>query len=148
MRLYTRTGATALDHPVHGHFEADGDAFNFPDELSDELYGFAHQGKPDWETDVERQTRLIAEATERAKDPATLLEAMLQIQQLLGAALVKPTEPQPASESAATPETADDDEEQPEGDSEPNAESDAETTAKPAAKRAYKRTAAKPAADA
>lgn len=93
MRLYTRTGATALDHPTYGHFDADEQGgFNFPNELSDQLHGFAVAGRPLWETDIERQNRLIAEEMERRRDPATLMAA---VQQLVDAAqsTKAPTEP-------------------------------------------------------
>lgn len=80
MRLYTLTGATALDDPEFGHFEADENgAFEMPNELSDRLHGFAHRGRPLWETDIERQQRLISEELERRKDPATLLDAVQQL---------------------------------------------------------------------
>lgn len=80
MRLYTRTGAVALDHPEFGHFDADDQGgFDLPDELSDRLHRFAYQGKPAWETDVERQQRLMAEELERRKDPATLLGVVEQL---------------------------------------------------------------------
>ena len=87
MRLYTRTGATALDHPDFGHFDADPQGgFDFPNELSDQLHGFAVGGRPLWETDVERQNRLIAEERERRQDPATLLG---MVEQLVAAAAQK-----------------------------------------------------------
>lgn len=99
MRLYTRTGATALDDPEYGHFDADdAGGFDFPNELSDRLHGFAANGRPMWETDVERQQRLIAEELERRKDPATLLDA---VQQILNAA--KATQPPPAPEAPEAP---------------------------------------------
>lgn len=80
MRLYSLTGATALDDPEHGHFEPDGNGgFDFPDDLSDRLHRFHVGGKPAWEDDVERQNRLIQEELERRKDPATLLGAVEQL---------------------------------------------------------------------
>lgn len=80
MRLYTRTGASVLDHPQFGHFEAgEGGAFDFPNELSDQLHGFAVRGEPLWETDVERQHRIAAEELQRMRDPATLYEAVAKI---------------------------------------------------------------------
>lgn len=80
MRLYTRTGATALDDPEYGHFEADEQGgFDFPDDLSDKLHRFSVRGRPAWESDIERQNRLIAEELERRKDPATLLQAVEQL---------------------------------------------------------------------
>lgn len=80
MRLYTRTGAVALDDPEFGHFAAGDDgSFDFPDELSDRLHGFHAAGKPLWETDVERQARFMHEELERRKDPATLLAAVEEL---------------------------------------------------------------------
>lgn len=80
MRLYSRTGATALDDPEYGHFDADDQgAFDFPDDLSDRLHRFHTAGKPAWETDVERQARLIQEEMERRRDPATLMAAVQQL---------------------------------------------------------------------
>ncbi|MGW2371667.1 hypothetical protein [Kitasatospora sp. NPDC001683] len=78
MRLYSRTGATALDDPRHGRIEADPShgGFDLPEELAEELRGF-----PAWETDVERQQRLVIEEIERRKDPATLLDAVQQLVQ-------------------------------------------------------------------
>jgi hypothetical protein len=110
MRLYTRTGAIALDDPEYGHFDADPDGgFDFPDDLSDRLHRFAVRGQPAWETDIERQHRLIGEELERRKDPATLLQA---VEQLVKAAqsVAAPPEPAPAApakraskRAAATP---------------------------------------------
>lgn len=92
MRLYTRTGATALDDPEFGHFDADENgAFDLPDELSDRLHGFHIGGRPMWETDVEQQRRLIHEEMERRKDPATLLSAVEQIMQAAKASAALPT---------------------------------------------------------
>jgi hypothetical protein len=80
MRLYSRMGVIALDDPEFGNFQADAaGAFNFPDEVSDRLHGFHHRGQPMWETDIERQQRLISEELERRKDPATLLSAVEQL---------------------------------------------------------------------
>lgn len=82
MRLYTRTGATALDDPEYGHYEADEQGgFTFPDDLSDRLHRFHIGGQPAWETDIERQQRLMDEELERRKDPATLLSVVEQLMQ-------------------------------------------------------------------
>jgi hypothetical protein len=92
MRLYTRTGATALDDPEYGHFEASPDGgFDFPDDLSDRLHRFHVRGRPSWETDVERQHRLMAEEMERRRDPATLMDAVQKL--VLAAQAVTPAEP-------------------------------------------------------
>ena len=99
MRLYTRTGAAALDDPEYGHFDADDDGFfELPDDLAERLHGFCVGGQPLWETDIERQNRLIGEELERRKDPATLLDA---VQQILNAA--KATKPAADPESKPAP---------------------------------------------
>jgi hypothetical protein len=87
MRLYTRTGATALDDAEYGHFEAEPDGgFELPDDLADRLHGFAVRGRPLWESDVERQHRLAEEELERRKDPATLLGVVEQLMKAAQAA--------------------------------------------------------------
>ncbi|MEW2301977.1 hypothetical protein AB0958_18720 [Streptomyces sp. NPDC006655] len=80
MRLYTLTGATALDDAEYGKFEADENGgFDFPDDVSDRLVSFHVGGRPMWETDTERQRRLVLEEMDRRKDPATLLSAVEQL---------------------------------------------------------------------
>ncbi|MFI5814847.1 hypothetical protein ACIA7S_28310 [Streptomyces sp. NPDC051643] len=80
MRLYSTTGATRLDDPEHGTFDVDeAGGFNFPDEVSDRLHAFHMGGKAMWESDIERQQRLMSEELERRKDPATLLAAVEQL---------------------------------------------------------------------
>ncbi|WP_035796492.1 hypothetical protein [Kitasatospora mediocidica] len=94
MRLYTRTGATALDDPEWGHFEADEQGgFDLPDQLAEQQRAFAVRGSHAWETDIERQHRLVTEERERRQDPATLLQAVEQ--------LVKAQVPSPSVENAA-----------------------------------------------
>jgi hypothetical protein len=94
MRLYTRTGATTLDDPEFGHFDASPDgAFDLPEELSDRLNGFHVGGRPMWESDIERQRRLVSEEMERRKDPATLLAAVEQIMKAAQATVVPTPEP-------------------------------------------------------
>jgi hypothetical protein len=109
MRLYSCTGVTALDDPEHGTFQADGaGAFDFPDDVSDRLHSVHLRGKPMWETDVERQHRLINEELERRKDPATLLSAVEQLVKAASAtaaltapaAPAAPAEPAPAAPAA------------------------------------------------
>lgn len=104
MRLYSRTGATALDDPEFGHYDANKDgAFDLPNELSDRLHGFCVNGQPLWETDVERQHRLITEELERRKDPATLLGAVEQLvkaAQATQAADPEPAKPAPAKRAS------------------------------------------------
>lgn len=105
MRLYTRTGATALDDPEFGHFDADENGgFDFPDDLSDRLHNFHWRGQPMWETDVERQHRLMQEELERRKDPATLLAV---VEQLMAAATRSAAAaPAPAVEAPSAVEPA------------------------------------------
>jgi hypothetical protein len=96
MRLYTRTGAIALDDPEYGHFDADENGgFDFDDDLSDKLHRFAFRGKPAWETEVERQQRLATEELERRRDPATL-QALVEQLTLQAAAGRAAAEPAPA----------------------------------------------------
>lgn len=132
MRLYTRTGAIALDDPEYGHFDADENGgFDFDDELSDRLHQFARRGAPMWETDIERQHRMVAEEMEKAKDPATLLAA---VQQLVQAAQAVSAPRPPAVQTEADAPAAND--------------GPAEDDAPAAPKQPRKRAAAKPAADA
>jgi hypothetical protein len=120
MRLYTRTGATALTDPKTGiTYKADEQGgFDFPDEFSDEQQGFATRGRPMWENDIQRQRRVMAEEMERRKDPAAMLEVMEQLLQAAKSAPAAPPAPEAAAEASS-----------------------------PAAKQARKRAAAKPAAE-
>jgi len=98
MRLYSRTGQTALSDPEAGQFTAGEDfGFDLPENLFEQLRTF-----PQWETEVERQQRLVAEEIERRKDPATLLAAVEQIMKLAQGNAA----PQPAPEPPAAPPTA------------------------------------------
>jgi hypothetical protein len=104
MRLYTRTGATALDDPEYGHFEANPDGgFDFPDDLSDRLHRFHSGGQPMWETDVERQHRLISEEAARRADPATLLAAVEQLVKAAQATATPPPAPAKRGSKTAAP---------------------------------------------
>ena len=92
MRLYSLADATAVDDGDK-HYTAGRDGgFDFPDDLAGRLHGFAVGGRKLWETDIERQHRVVAEEIERRKDPATLLDA---VQKLVTAA-----ESMPAGQSA------------------------------------------------
>ncbi|MGA5820815.1 hypothetical protein ACPC54_23480 [Kitasatospora sp. NPDC094028] len=86
MRMYSRTGATVVDDPEHGRFEAGPDgSFDFPDDLSDRLRRF-HVGKQRlWEDAVERQDRQMAEQLEQAQNPATLMSMVAQLTQVVAA---------------------------------------------------------------
>jgi hypothetical protein len=100
MRLYSRNGATAVADAGENYEAGDDGGFDFPAEVGERLHGFAAAGEPLWETDVERQHRLIAEEMERRKDPATLLAAVEQI--VKAAQAVTPAPPEPAPAKAGT----------------------------------------------
>lgn len=104
MRLYSRTGATAVD-AADGHFEAGQDGgFDFPEDLGQHLHGFAVSGERMWETDIERQHRLITEETARRADPATLLAAVEKLVAQAEAAPEAPAaRPPRAASSKASP---------------------------------------------
>jgi hypothetical protein len=141
MRLYTRTGAVALDDPEYGTFHADENGgFDFPDEVSDRLHSFHHRGEPMWETDTERQRRQVVEEMERRKDPATLLSAVEQLVRAAQAtAALTPVVAQ-ASDSAQQLGAALQKSEDQQPPATPPAQAPADDQAKPARKRA----AAKP----
>lgn len=91
MRLYTRTGATTLDDAQYGHFDAGPDGcFDVPEEFGEQMRRFHFGGRPAWETDIERQHRLMTEELERRKDPATLLQAVEQLVAAAAAAAPAP----------------------------------------------------------
>ncbi|MEE1838207.1 hypothetical protein [Streptomyces sp. SP17KL33] len=156
MRLYSRTGVTALDDPEFGTFHANEDGgFDLPDEVSDRLHNFHQHGQPMWETDVERQRRLVMEELEKRKDPATLLSAVEQLVRAAQATTAL-TPPQPTipvvpielPATAVTPvakETGTPDSGQTPASPDETPASPAPTEAPPApAKRTSKRTSTKP----
>jgi hypothetical protein len=79
MRLYSRTGAASVEHQGHTYEPGEDGGYDFPEAVGRDLHSFHVAGKPMWETDIERQNRLMNEELERRKDPATLLEAVEQI---------------------------------------------------------------------
>jgi hypothetical protein len=77
MRLYSRTGATAVnDGGKHYTPADDAGGFDFPEDVAARLHSFHAGGKPLWEDSIERQARLVGEERERRADPATLLAAV------------------------------------------------------------------------
>lgn len=77
MRLYSLVGADShvtTDGTRHTPDEAGG--FDFPDEVSDAIGGFAVKGKRLWETEGERVDRLHGLEMARRRDPASMLTAM------------------------------------------------------------------------
>lgn len=108
MRLYSRTGATALDDPDYGHFDAGPNGeFDLPEDFAERLRRFHVGRQPLWETDIERQHRLINEELERRKDPATLLAAVEQLVSAAKATTAEPAaEPSPAKPARARKATS------------------------------------------
>jgi hypothetical protein len=100
MRLYSRTGATAVDAP-EGHFEPVEDGgFDFPDALSTRMHATHVDGVQQWETAIERQRRVLAEEAERRQDPATLLAA---VEKIVNIAETAPAPPAPATRQPRQP---------------------------------------------
>ena len=81
MRLYSRTGAASVTHDGQTYDPGDDGGFDFPEAVGQELHSFHVGGKPAWETQIERNNRLINEELERRKDPATLLSVVEQLMQ-------------------------------------------------------------------
>lgn len=80
MRLYPRNGATPSVTDGGTRYEPGPDGgFDFPEDVGLRLHAFHVAKQPLWETDVERQHRLIAEEIDRRKDPATLLGVVEQL---------------------------------------------------------------------
>lgn len=101
MRLYSRLDAASVTHAGRTYDPKDDGGFDFPEDVAQELHTFHVNGTPAWETQIERQNRLIAEEIERRKDPATLLAV---VEQLMHAAeAVRPPTPEPTPEPAPTP---------------------------------------------
>jgi hypothetical protein len=76
MRLYPFDDSTAaVTHAGIRYERAEDGGFDLPAEL----HSFHVQGKPVWETAIERQQRLIAEEAARRADPKTLLDAVEQL---------------------------------------------------------------------
>lgn len=100
MRLYSRTGATTLDDPEYGHFDVNAEGgFDLPEDLGERLRRFHVDKQPLWETDIERQERLLAEEMERRRDPATL-QAL--VEQLLRGQSTPVQAPAPAPAAKST----------------------------------------------
>ena len=81
MRLYSRTGAASVHHGGQVYTPGDSGGFDFPDDVSDKLHPFAVRGERMWETDIERQRRILGEEMDRRRDPASLYEAVAKLVQ-------------------------------------------------------------------
>jgi hypothetical protein len=99
VRLYSLNAATAVDDGGQHYEPADDGGFDFPDALGGRLHSSAVRGVKLWETDIERQRRLIADEAARRRDPATLLEAVEQI--IMAAQGGAPAKPEPAAKTPA-----------------------------------------------
>ena len=86
MRLYSRTGASVVKHEGVMYEPGDSGGFDFPDHVSDALHPFAVRGQKLWESDIERQQRLLGEEMDRRRDPASLYDAVAKIMQAAEAA--------------------------------------------------------------
>ncbi len=77
MRLYSLVGADQhVDPDGIRYFPDEAGGFDFPDDISDLVGGFAVKGRKLWETETERADRLHGMELARRRDPASLLTAM------------------------------------------------------------------------
>lgn len=84
MRLYSLSGATAIDAP-EGHFEPgeDGSWDTLPDAVFERLHGAAVRGRKLWEDEIERSARLHGEEAARRRDPESLYSTMGDLTQAM-----------------------------------------------------------------
>lgn len=102
MRLYSRTGATSVHHGGQLYEPGDSGGFDFPDEVSDVLHPFAVRGQRLWESDIERQHRILGEELDRRRDPASLYEAVARLVQAADTVTqAEPAKPSRAKAAAA-----------------------------------------------
>ena len=97
MRLYSKTGAASVHHGGQLYTPGPSGGFDFPDSVSDVLHPFAVRGERLWETDIERQRRILGEEMDRRRDPASLYDAVEKIMAAAEAA----GQPDPAKPSRA-----------------------------------------------
>lgn len=100
MRLYSRTNAGVVQHDGQQYTPGESGGFDFPDHVSDVLHPFAVRGQRLWETDIERQQRILGEEMDRRRDPASLYEAVAKLVQ--AADTVSQAEPKSSRAKAAT----------------------------------------------
>ena len=103
MRLYSLTGAAAVKDGVTVYEPTPDGGFDLPGEVAEFLRSSAVAGVKQWETDIERQYRLVTEEMERRKDPATLLSAVEQIVAAAQVVNAPKAAPPPAAKPAAKP---------------------------------------------
>jgi hypothetical protein len=80
MRLYSHTGAVAIDAP-EGHFEPDEDGGfdGLPDAVFSRLHHSAVKGRRHWEDEVERSERMHGDDLARKRDPASIHDALSEL---------------------------------------------------------------------
>jgi hypothetical protein len=72
--IYSRQDATSVTAPDGTQYEPDEDGrFQLPEAFAADLVRVHVAGEKAWETEGERQDRLVAEEAKRRSDPATLL---------------------------------------------------------------------------
>lgn len=77
MRLYSQVGADSHVTPDGTRYTPDDvGGFDFSDEVSDLIGGFAVKGRRLWETETERADRMHGMEMARRRDPSSLLAAM------------------------------------------------------------------------
>ncbi len=77
MRLYSQVGADSHVTPDGTRYTPDkAGGFDFPDEVSDAVGGFAVKGKRLWETEEDRADRMHGMEMARRRDPASMLTVM------------------------------------------------------------------------
>ena len=79
MILFSRTGASVVQHEGVTYRPGPDGGFAFPDHVSDRLHPFAVRGQRMWETGTERQRRVMSEEMDRRRDPAELYDAVAKI---------------------------------------------------------------------
>lgn len=73
MKIYSKFGASEVESPEFGIFEAGADGgVEVPEELGNFLHIQSVNGEKAWETEAERHNRLVAEEHARRSDPAYL----------------------------------------------------------------------------
>lgn len=104
MKLYSRFGASAVEHDGTEYVADKDGAIEVPDELGSFLHNQHVDGLRAWENEGERVNRIAAEDHERKSDPAYLaniveeLSAKVDAQPVKKAPAKKPVAEEPVSE--------------------------------------------------
>jgi len=86
MKIYSKYGATDVESPEYGTFEADAEgAVDVPEELANFLLIQHINGDTAWETEGGRRDRLVAEEHKRRSDPAYLATIVEELSAKLAA---------------------------------------------------------------